>query len=170
MPSWLSSAPGAERRAWPTRAWRFAKDISVFVREATTKELHPEHWEVANSGANLAVLETRLSASVDPEFPELRFDRQLQGRAARQGDPGSTCTFVSMEDELAERFLPRLVRRAISTALKRNQSWGRWAARRALKYAQRRAERFAFRQRRGVMAQDRLLAENLLAGQAIDQI
>ena len=46
----------------------------------------------------------------------------------------------------------------------------RWAAKRSLAYAPRRAEKFAFRQRKGVKAQDRLLAENLLAGQAIDQI
>ncbi len=99
-----------------------------------------------------------------------RIDRQLQGRAARQGDPGSTCAFVSIEDELAERFLPGVVRRALESGLRAHAGWARWAARRALGYAQRRAERFAFRQRRGVMAQDRMLAENLLAGQAIDQL
>ena len=99
-----------------------------------------------------------------------RIDRQLQGRAARQGDPGSTCTFVSVEDELAERFIPRIVRRLLGTMLGRNMKGARWAAKRSLAYAQRRAEKFAFRQRKGVMAQDRLLAENLLAGQAIDQI
>ena len=99
-----------------------------------------------------------------------RIDRQLQGRAARQGDPGSTCTFVSIEDELAERFLPGIVRRLLEAGLKGNFRWARWAARRALAHAQRRAEKFAYRQRRGVMAQDRMLAENLLAGQAIDQL
>ena len=99
-----------------------------------------------------------------------RIDRQLQGRAARQGDPGSTCAFVSIEDELAERFLPKIVRRALESGLRAHAGWARWAARRALGYAQRRAERFAFRQRRGVMAQDRMLAENLLAGQAIAQL
>ena len=99
-----------------------------------------------------------------------RIDRQLQGRAARQGDPGSTCTFVSIQDELPERFLPRVVRRLIETAIRRDVRGANWAARKALSYAQRRAERFAFRQRRGVMAYDRILAENLLAGKAIDQI
>ncbi len=33
-----------------------------------------------------------------------RIDNQLRGRAARQGDPGSSHFFVSMEDELMERF------------------------------------------------------------------
>jgi preprotein translocase subunit SecA len=105
------------------------------------------------------------------EFHESgRIDRQLQGRAARQGDPGSTCTFASMEDELVERFLPRIVRRAIETAIRRRMKWADRLAARAFRYAQRRAEKMAFYQRRGVMAQDRILSENLLTGQAIDRI
>jgi len=34
----------------------------------------------------------------------LRVDRQLRGRAGRQGDPGSSRFFISLEDELIERF------------------------------------------------------------------
>jgi preprotein translocase subunit SecA len=33
-----------------------------------------------------------------------RIDRQLRGRAGRQGDPGSTRFFVSLEDDLFERY------------------------------------------------------------------
>ena len=33
-----------------------------------------------------------------------RIDQQLRGRAARQGDPGSSRFFISMEDELMVRF------------------------------------------------------------------
>lgn len=33
-----------------------------------------------------------------------RVDRQLRGRAGRQGDPGSTLFFVSLEDDLMRRF------------------------------------------------------------------
>ncbi len=33
-----------------------------------------------------------------------RIDNQLRGRAGRQGDPGSTCFYVSLEDELMQRF------------------------------------------------------------------
>jgi preprotein translocase subunit SecA len=39
-----------------------------------------------------------------------RIDDQLRGRAARQGDPGSTCFFISLEDPLMERYgLKKLV-------------------------------------------------------------
>ncbi|OGD19169.1 MAG: accessory Sec system translocase SecA2 [Candidatus Aminicenantes bacterium RBG_16_63_16] len=34
----------------------------------------------------------------------LRIDRQLRGRAGRQGDPGSSRFFVSLEDEIFERY------------------------------------------------------------------
>ena len=41
------------------------------------------------------------------EFHEsARIDRQLYGRAGRQGDPGSTEAIVSLEDELFTRFAP----------------------------------------------------------------
>ncbi|MDY6876346.1 MAG: preprotein translocase subunit SecA [Chloroflexota bacterium] len=33
-----------------------------------------------------------------------RIDNQLRGRSARQGDPGSSCFYISLEDELMRRF------------------------------------------------------------------
>jgi preprotein translocase subunit SecA len=36
-----------------------------------------------------------------------RIDRQLHGRCARQGDPGSVETILSMEDRLIARYLPK---------------------------------------------------------------
>lgn len=44
------------------------------------------------------------------EFHESRrIDRQLYGRAGRQGDPGSTEALVSLEDALFTRYAPRLL-------------------------------------------------------------
>ena len=34
----------------------------------------------------------------------LRIDRQLRGRSGRQGDPGSTRFFISLDDDLFERY------------------------------------------------------------------
>ena len=39
-----------------------------------------------------------------------RIDRHLFGRCARQGDPGSCLTLVSLEDELFRTYAPRLTR------------------------------------------------------------
>jgi preprotein translocase subunit SecA len=38
-----------------------------------------------------------------------RVDNQLKGRAGRQGDPGSSQFFISIEDELIQRFAPDLL-------------------------------------------------------------
>ncbi len=54
--------------------------------------------EVVNSGG-LHVLATERNEA-------LRIDRQLQGRAARQGDPGSAQFFVSLDDQLLEGLGP----------------------------------------------------------------
>ena len=39
-----------------------------------------------------------------------RVDRQFIGRAGRQGDPGSTQTFMSLEDDLLTRYASRTAR------------------------------------------------------------
>ena len=91
-----------------------------------------------------------------------RVDRQLFGRAARQGDPGSAGMFASLEDHLIERYLPT----AVIQALK--QSASPWLMPRAFAYAQKTAEKLAFRQRRAVLQSDRWLDENLsFAGRGI---
>ncbi|MDP6381568.1 MAG: hypothetical protein QF662_09535, partial [Phycisphaerae bacterium] len=49
-----------------------------------------------------------------------RVDRQLFGRAGRQGDPGSAEAIVCMSDELVQRYIPawgRGIWRTLSTAL-----------------------------------------------------
>ncbi|TWS22109.1 accessory Sec system translocase SecA2 [Tsukamurella sputi] len=58
----------------------------------------PEHDEVAALGG-LAVVGTGLH---DTE----RLDQQLRGRAGRQGDPGTSVIFASVEDPIVERHLP----------------------------------------------------------------
>ncbi len=76
-----------------------------------------------------------------------RIDRQLFGRAARQGDPGSAVAFVSLEDELCRRYAPVVLR---DLALRR----GGGAISAVVSKAQSRAERLAARQRRSVLEAD----------------
>ncbi|MCE9611645.1 MAG: hypothetical protein K8R23_15715 [Chthoniobacter sp.] len=45
-----------------------------------------------------------------------RIDRQLMGRAARQGQPGSGQFFLSLEDDLLQRHAPALAARLATTA------------------------------------------------------
>lgn len=99
-----------------------------------------------------------------------RIDRQLEGRAGRQGDPGSARTFASLEDDLVERFMGATLRGLARSLLASNAPRSRRIVVALLRRAQRAAEASAFRQRRIVMEQDRQLAEALIPGQALDQL
>jgi preprotein translocase subunit SecA len=94
------------------------------------------------------------------EFHESRrIDRQLFGRAGRQGDPGSHQSIVSLEDELFRRFANKALLRAsmavyggelvplMAEALRRN--------------SQASAERHHAAQRRRTLAEDYRLERNL---------
>jgi len=90
-----------------------------------------------------------------------RIDRQLYGRAGRQGDPGNAKAIVCLEDELVRRHAPHL-----SGALARrfgdtDREISSVVTRRAFDIAQRRAERLALRQRKSVLTTDDWLDEYL---------
>jgi len=79
-----------------------------------------------------------------------RVDRQLFGRAARQGDPGSAQMFASVEDDLFVRHLPHA-----------GILWRVMGAERVIALAQQRAEHLARCHRRQVLRQDTWLEESL---------
>jgi len=95
-----------------------------------------------------------------------RIDRQLFGRAARQGDPGSARSFVSMEDELIRRYIPESVRRIIQTSLKKDNRFNYWTAVKTVAWAQAVAQRVAFKNRRSVLSMDTWLDDSLSFAQA----
>ncbi len=83
-----------------------------------------------------------------------RIDRQLFGRAARQGDPGSAVMFVSLDDEVIVRHCPWWIKRW--RAVK-----GRFPVHWLVNAAQRKAEHHALFQRKNVLKHDHWLDENL---------
>jgi preprotein translocase subunit SecA len=97
------------------------------------------------------------------EFHEAgRIDRQLFGRCARQGDPGSCRMFFSLDDELFSRFVPNRLQQVIRTAAGGGKSASQqWFAHRIMRFAQRSAERQARAQRRAVLRADEWLQEAL---------
>ncbi len=64
--------------------------------EKYTAETRAEHDKIVELGG-LHIIGTERHES-------RRIDNQLRGRAGRQGDPGSTRFFISMEDDLMKRF------------------------------------------------------------------
>jgi len=90
-----------------------------------------------------------------------RIDRQLFGRAARQGDPGSAVAIVSLEDELVVRHAPHasgFLRKRYGRTEREVSGPLTW---RLFNAAQRRAERLSLSQRKSVLKADDWLDEYL---------
>lgn len=73
---------------------------------------------MAGRGTDIKLTEeTRASGGLHVIITELqdaaRIDRQLAGRSARQGDPGSVSEILSFEDQLVKRMAGPLLRRLI---------------------------------------------------------
>ena len=83
-----------------------------------------------------------------------RIDKQLQGRAGRQGDPGSSQIFVSLEDQLLAIHGPVVVKWARRLYAGRAGPTGSRLVKLAFALAQRRAQRRAFATRRAVARHD----------------
>jgi preprotein translocase subunit SecA len=89
-----------------------------------------------------------------------RIDRQLAGRAARQGDPGSCRFFLSLEDELLEGLGP--ARQARMKALGKSGAKLNWQTyQRLFLKAQRRVERRHRKQRVDLMIYEKQRQETL---------
>jgi preprotein translocase subunit SecA len=90
-----------------------------------------------------------------------RIDRQLFGRCARQGDPGSVQAYMSIDDELVRRFIPDPICRWLSSAIEKQTPGAQHIAKHSMMYAQNAAQRLAFHQRRGVLEMDTWLEDAL---------
>lgn len=96
-----------------------------------------------------------------------RIDRQLFGRCARQGDPGSAQAIVSLDDEFICRYATRVARYLRRRHTQASEDVSSPVTRLAFRFAQIRAERLALQQRKAVMRADHWLEENLgFAGKA----
>ncbi|MDD5261289.1 MAG: hypothetical protein PHD76_05505 [Methylacidiphilales bacterium] len=92
-----------------------------------------------------------------------RIDRQLSGRAGRQGDPGSARFILCLEDDLLKKHLPAPLRRMLGHRI---QPEGQSSALLEGVYslAQNSAERMATRARKRLLKEDNWLEENLAHG------
>jgi preprotein translocase subunit SecA len=87
----------------------------------------------------------------------LRIDRQLLGRAARQGDAGSGRFFIAADDPLLLRFAPRFAHRMRNLPVRDGEIDADHSA--AVLAAQRAAESAAYAARRRMLSQDRWIDE-----------
>ncbi|MFO7964217.1 MAG: preprotein translocase subunit SecA [Desulfobacterales bacterium] len=91
-----------------------------------------------------------------------RIDRQLFGRCARQGDPGTCLALVSLDDELIRVFIGKPFRWLAGMILeKENFRPASWAGTMVFRMAQWRAERLHSRMRRNLLKIDEQLSDSL---------
>ncbi|HYD92900.1 MAG TPA: preprotein translocase subunit SecA [Candidatus Paceibacterota bacterium] len=93
-----------------------------------------------------------------------RIDDQLRGRSGRQGDPGATQFYVSLEDRLMRVFASDMVKNVMGTfRIPEDEPIQSGMITKALETAQRRIEGFNFDARKQVLAYDDVLNTQRLA-------
>ena len=121
-------------------------DIKLGGNPATDEE-----YEKVKSSGGLYVLATE-------RHEARRIDNQLRGRSARQGDPGETEFFVSLEDSLMRIFASDIIKRVMGTfKIPEDEPIYNSMITKALEKAQTRIEELNFDTRKHVLAYDDVL-------------
>ncbi len=93
-----------------------------------------------------------------------RIDNQLRGRSGRQGDPGGTRFYVSLEDKLMRVFASDMMKRVMGTfKIPEDEPIESSMISKSLETAQKRIEGFNFDSRKQVLAYDDVLNTQRLA-------
>jgi preprotein translocase subunit SecA len=90
-----------------------------------------------------------------------RIDRQLFGRAARQGDPGSFQVVCALEDELCQTHLPVWLQRVLRRSRESARPLPPMLGRALIRSAQARAARLSRHERNDLLRLDQHLADTL---------
>ena len=89
-----------------------------------------------------------------------RIDNQLRGRAGRQGDPGTTRFFVSMEDDLMIKFGSEKMKTVMeSLGIKDDQAISNKMISKNIESAQKKVEGFNFDRRKGLLDFDNVISK-----------
>jgi preprotein translocase subunit SecA len=111
----------------------------------------PAEYEEVKQAGGLFVLGTE-------RHEARRIDNQLRGRSGRQGDPGATQFFVSLEDPLMRIFASDVIKRVMGTfKIPEDEPIYNPMITRALEKAQTRIEELNFDARKHVLAYDDVL-------------
>ena len=117
----------------------------------------PEEYEKVKELGGLAVIGTE-------RHEARRIDNQLRGRAGRQGDPGETRFFVSLEDKLMRVFASDMIKNVMGTfKIPEDEPIESGMITKSLETAQKRIEGFNFDSRKQVLAYDDVLNTQRLA-------
>jgi preprotein translocase subunit SecA len=117
------------------------------ARAAAKAEWQQRHDEVLKSGGLLVIGSERHESR--------RIDNQLRGRSGRQGDPGATRFYLSLDDQLMRIFTPVRMRTMLkSMGMEKGEAIEhRWVTR-AIETAQRKVEAHNFDIRKNLLEYD----------------
>ena len=87
-------------------ATSYVQDVSDEAKKVREhyRELYAEHEAVTEKEKQEVIALGGLHIIGTERHESRRIDNQLRGRSGRQGDPGSSLFFISLEDDLAKRF------------------------------------------------------------------
>jgi preprotein translocase subunit SecA len=140
-------AAGMDPVETPPEQWNKARQAAI---EEKTKQVAAEHDQVVALGG-LAVLGTERHES-------RRIDNQLRGRSGRQGDPGASRFYLSLEDDLMRMFATRTVGNLMDRLqLDDDVPITHRLVTRAIANAQRQVESQNFEQRKNVLKYDEVM-------------
>ncbi len=89
-----------------------------------------------------------------------RIDNQLRGRSGRQGDPGTSIFYVSMEDDLMVKFGSEKMKTIMeSLGIPENQAISNKMISRNIESSQKRVEGFNFDRRKGLLDFDNVISK-----------
>ncbi len=116
-----------------------------------------EEYEKVKGLGGLAVIGTE-------RHEARRIDNQLRGRSGRQGDPGETQFYVSLEDKLMRVFASDMIKNVMGTfKISEDEPIASGLITKSLETAQKRIEGFNFDSRKQVLAYDDVLNTQRLA-------
>jgi preprotein translocase subunit SecA len=143
----LSAAQNASEAEIIARAGRFGAVTVATNMAGRGTDIRPDPEALSRGGLHVFVSELHEAA---------RIDRQLGGRAGRQGEPGEVHIHASLDDAVVERHFPRPLGPAARFLTER--CGGRVAAL-AARLAQYRAERLHARMRRELLKSDQWIGD-----------
>ncbi|HUR52842.1 MAG TPA: SEC-C metal-binding domain-containing protein, partial [Gemmataceae bacterium] len=154
-----------------TLAWARLKQL----KDADNRPLYPTRLEVPNDVWHATVQEIETKEKMKEEGRKVadmgglhivgterhearRIDNQLRGRAGRQGDPGSSKFFLSLEDDLMRMFAGEMVQKALTwMGMQEGEAIESGMVSRRIEKAQKKVEEYHFEQRKNLLEYDEVM-------------
>ena len=133
------------------------RGTDIILGGAPSTAASPEEWQAAHdevvAKGGLAVIGTE-------RYESRRIDNQLRGRAGRQGDPGETRFYGSLDDDILKRFATGMAGRIVGSALDDDAPVESGMLTKTLAMTQGKAESYFFDVRKHLVEYDEVVNEH----------